>query len=125
MSTTYPHPRSILVQLSELTGGNLYGTRYEALRLLGLDVPNWPDCRQPRNRALRRLALDRQAPAQMRLSALKALLWGLSLDEQERQATELRAIKRAATREKPACRYTKTDRWYASRGQAAAPPPAN
>lgn len=39
MSTTYPHPRSVLVQLSEMTGGNLYATRYEALRLLGLDVP--------------------------------------------------------------------------------------
>lgn len=59
----------------------------------------------------------------MRLATLKALLWGLSLDEQERQQTELRAIKRAAAREKPPRRYMKTDRWYASRGEATATPP--
>lgn len=121
MSTTYPHPRSVLVQLAELTGGNLYAVRYEALRLLSLDVPSWPDCRKPQNRALRRLALDCEAPARMRLAAIKTL-WGLSLDTQERQQTGLRAIKRAAAREKPPRRYTKTDRWYASRGEATAAP---
>ena len=109
-------PRTVLLELAESSN---YAIRYEALRLLALDVPAWPPCdrrKHPRNHALRALALDRKAPLKMRIASCKCLLWGLELDVQERQEAELRAMKTEAAEAGKNRAYTKTAKWYAKRG---------
>ena len=79
----YPSPQSVLYELA--SRGPSAG-RLEALRLMGLpDSPRtWGSCpRRSRRALLRRLACDRRKSVKVRLSALKEILWNLTVDQQD------------------------------------------
>jgi hypothetical protein len=78
----YPSPKNLLYALA--TRGTST-TRNEALRLLELDLPEkLPRCeRRTRQSLLRRLACDKKRGSGTRLKALKELLFGLAMSEQE------------------------------------------
>lgn len=79
----YPAPKKVLHELS-VSGPS--EVRIEALRLLGLaELPAaFPKCeRRSRESLLRRLACNGKKSAKSRLYAVKELLWGLTIEQQQ------------------------------------------